>query len=387
MPQGSDLRYQLGWRRLSEVAFFLGCLFYGAAIWLLAQIFHITSSNYDGLWWWAIGCLPFALLLDTVLLHLLFAGLLALWVGFEVLSLESLIWGIPNGGYSLPLLVAPGLLWAYGKRSAITVGIYVPLLAWWVVLQPIAWKLQANPTMFIGAVGALMMLVASLHAPRSPMAIPYRFYGIALVGATLIPLSFHQFNESVANYGGVFRMDRDHLWLGGLEEMIPIVILLAATLILAVFLEWKSRGNASRPQRSLAESLLELVQAASTAIRPARAVRLPLIICACGEGDLDADDPGQRGDGRAFIVAHSFRPDGGPGPAVRSGGCLPVVVDRAPLRGPVRRLRWDARRVPDVLPLRRSAARSGSLLAEAKGGVPCLTTSNPHHRFPIPRGP
>ncbi len=39
------------------------------------------------------------------------------------------------------------------------------------------------------------------------------------------------------------------------------MILLAATLILAVFLEWKLRGNASRPQRSLAECLLELVQA------------------------------------------------------------------------------------------------------------------------------
>ena len=62
----------------------MGCLFFGAAIWLLAQIFHIESSNYDALWWWAIGVLPFALLLDTILLHLLFAGLLALWLGFEV---------------------------------------------------------------------------------------------------------------------------------------------------------------------------------------------------------------------------------------------------------------------------------------------------------------
>jgi len=257
---GFGLRYQLGWRRVSEVAFFLGCLFYGAAIWLLAQIFHITSSNYDGLWWWAIGALPFALLLDTVLLHLLFAGLLALWVGFEVLSLESLIWGMPNGGYSLPLLVAPGLWWAYRKNSAITVGIYVPLLAWWVVLQPIAWKLEANPTMFIGAVGALMLLVAALHRPRSEMAIPYRFYGLALVGATLVPLSFHQFNESIAKNGGVLRMGGDHLRLGGVEEVLPIVILVAATLMLAFFLNWKSRGDATRAQRSLAESLWEIVQ-------------------------------------------------------------------------------------------------------------------------------
>jgi uncharacterized membrane protein len=261
---GFGLRYQIGWRRLSEVVFFLGCLFYGAAIWLLAQIFNITSSNYDGLWWWAIGALPFALLLDTVLLHLLFAGLLGLWVGFEVLSLESLIWGMPNGGYSLPLLVAPGLWWAYRKNSAMTVGIYVPLLAWWVVLQPIAWKLEANPTFFIGAVGALMLLVAALHRPRSEMAIPYRFYGLALVGATLVPLSFHQFNESVANANnpGGFQMGRSVsvLRLGGVEQVLPISILVAGILILAFFLNWKSHGDVTRAQRSLAESLWEIVQ-------------------------------------------------------------------------------------------------------------------------------
>ena len=65
---GFWLRDQLGLRQLSEAAFFLGCLLFGSAIWLLAQIFKITSDNYDGLWWWAIGVLPFALMLDTLLL-------------------------------------------------------------------------------------------------------------------------------------------------------------------------------------------------------------------------------------------------------------------------------------------------------------------------------
>jgi uncharacterized membrane protein len=249
---GFDLRYRLGWRPLSEVAFFMGCLLFGAAIWLLAQIFHIESSNYDALWWWAIGVLPLALLLDTILLHLLFAGLLALWLGLEVFSLDRLIWGVPSAGYSLPLLVAPGLWWAYRKSSATTVGIYVPLLAWWVVLQPIAWKLQANPTCFIGAIGSLMLLVAAMHAPRSEMAIPYRFYGIALVGATLVPLSFYQFNgELVRNSSTVF--------MGGLEQMILILILTAATLIAAYFLQRKSYDDVQQAHGWLAGSLRQIV--------------------------------------------------------------------------------------------------------------------------------
>ncbi len=246
------LRYHLGWRRVSEVVFFLGCLFYGAAIALLAQIFHIESSNYDAIWWWAIGVLPFALLLDTILLHLLFAGLLALWVGFEVLSLERLFWGVPSAGYSLPFLVAPGLWWAYRKSSATTVGIYVPLLAWWVVLQPIAWKMQANPTFFIGAVGSLMLLVAALHRPRSQMAIPYRFYGIALVGATLVLLSFHDFNETIVR-------DAALIWKGGFEQMVLILSLAAAALIAAYALQRKSHERLQQAQVPLVESLRQIV--------------------------------------------------------------------------------------------------------------------------------
>jgi len=246
------LRYRLGWRRVSEVVFFMGCLFYGAAIGLLAQIFHIESSNYDAIWWWAIGVLPFALLLDTILLHLLFAGLLALWVGFEVFSLDRLIWGVPSAGYSLPFLVAPGLWWAYRKSSATTVGIYVPLLAWWVVLQPIAWKMQANPAFFIGAVGSLMLLVAALHPPRSEMALPYRFYGIALVGATLVLLSFHQFNEEVVRNAGL-------VWKGALEQMVLILSLAAATLIAAYFLQRKLHEHVTQADVSLVESLRQIV--------------------------------------------------------------------------------------------------------------------------------
>ncbi len=250
---GAGVRYRLQWRRVSEVVFFLGCLFYGAAIWLLAQIFHISSSNYDALWWWAVGTLPFALLLDTVLLHLLFAGLLALWVGFEVLDLNRLIWGVPSAGYSLPLLVAPGLWWAYRKNSANAVGIYVPLFAWWVVLQPIAWKLEANPTFFIGAVGSLLLLLAAMHPPRSEMAIPYRFYGVAVVGATLVPLSFYDFNKD-SGTGTLMR------WHGGIEQMILILILTAVALVVAYFAQNDSRGDSARTEGGRVLPLWEILQ-------------------------------------------------------------------------------------------------------------------------------
>jgi hypothetical protein len=72
---------------------------------------------------------------------------------------------------------------------------YVPLLAWWTVLQPFAWKLDSNPIYFVGAIGALMLVVAECHSAGSRFAIPYRYWGSLIVGGVLVPLSFHKFNH------------------------------------------------------------------------------------------------------------------------------------------------------------------------------------------------
>ena len=84
------LRYGGRWRLSSEIVFFVACILYGSAIWLIAQIFHIQSHYPDGIWFWALGVLPFALCLDTLLLHALYAGLLAIWVGTEILGFSGL---------------------------------------------------------------------------------------------------------------------------------------------------------------------------------------------------------------------------------------------------------------------------------------------------------
>ena len=87
---GFSLRYGRNARAGSEAVFFLGCLFYGAGIWLVAQVFHINAHYPDGLWWWAVGVLPFALCLETRLLHALVVGILAVWVGQEILNFSYL---------------------------------------------------------------------------------------------------------------------------------------------------------------------------------------------------------------------------------------------------------------------------------------------------------
>jgi uncharacterized membrane protein len=204
---GFSLRYQRNARSASETVFFLGCLFYGAGIWLVAQVFHLNAHYPDGLWWWAVGVLPFALCLETRLLHALVSAILAIWVGQEILNFSYLggwffgRWtALPNAAFSLPLLALPGMVWAYRKQSVQTLSLYVPLLAWWTVLQAIAWKLDSNPVYFVGSVGALLLVIAECHQAGSRFAIPYRYYGSLLVGGALVPLSFYSLSKHLGEH-------------------------------------------------------------------------------------------------------------------------------------------------------------------------------------------
>jgi predicted membrane protein DUF2157 len=199
---GFTLRYKRNARSTSEIIFFLGCLFYGAGIWLVAQTFHLSAHYPDGLWWWAVGVLPFAWFLETRLLHALVVAILAVWVGQEILNFAYLgawIFGrwnvLPNAAYSLPLLALPGIVWAYRKQSVQTLSLYIPLLAWWTILQAFAWKIGPNPIYFVGGVGALLLVIAERHAEGSRFAIPYRYYGSLLVGGSLVPLSFYDLGK------------------------------------------------------------------------------------------------------------------------------------------------------------------------------------------------
>ncbi|MEN6406957.1 MAG: GDYXXLXY domain-containing protein [Thermoguttaceae bacterium] len=193
----SYLRFRRRLAFTSEIVFLLACILYGASIWLIGQIFNINAHYPDGLWFWALGTLPVVLCMNTPLLHALYAGLLAIWVGCEILDCNVfgrwLFHGwayVPRSAYTLPLLVLPGLIWAYRRRSLTTIAVYIPVLAWWALLQPAAWQWEVDPTVFVGLAGALLLSAAQLHRVGDRRAAPYRIYGILLAGGALVPLSF-----------------------------------------------------------------------------------------------------------------------------------------------------------------------------------------------------
>ena len=76
-------KYTGGQQSQATGLFFLGSLFYGASIMLIAQIYHIEEHFPNGILWWALGVLPFAFLLRSSVLLLLTVALAFIWFFVE----------------------------------------------------------------------------------------------------------------------------------------------------------------------------------------------------------------------------------------------------------------------------------------------------------------
>ncbi|EDY87304.1 conserved hypothetical protein [gamma proteobacterium HTCC5015] len=63
--------------------FLLGNVFFGASIILIAQVYHLGEHMPDGIFWWALGSLPFALITRSVWLMLFSLVLALIWFFVE----------------------------------------------------------------------------------------------------------------------------------------------------------------------------------------------------------------------------------------------------------------------------------------------------------------
>jgi uncharacterized membrane protein len=96
--------------------FLLGNFAYGASIILIAQTYHLGEHMPDGIFWWAIGSLPFGLLLKSVSLTLFSLILAIIWffvesgMGFYPtlfpIFLLGALWVLSQGAKSLLLFLA-----------------------------------------------------------------------------------------------------------------------------------------------------------------------------------------------------------------------------------------------------------------------------------------
>ncbi len=89
--------------RMAEGIHLLGTMFFGAGIWLIAQIYHLNEHYPNAFFVWALGALAMAWARPSVPQGILAAVLLIVWNGSELLDFDAVF-------HSAPFLILAGLL-------------------------------------------------------------------------------------------------------------------------------------------------------------------------------------------------------------------------------------------------------------------------------------
>ena len=243
------LRHHLSDRTsLATGLFVLGNLFYGASIILIAQIYHLGEHMPDGAFWWALGSLPFAVLLRSPWLALM-SGLLALnW-----LYLEHKAWLLDATflSFAFPVFLAVELyVLARARASALLFLTFVAsLILWFQTVLVTIWMEERSRSVWSAEhvfVGAALLIVAHaaghwLHARDGAKA---RDYGALLSVWTLrfalvamVVMSFElpweklitaQWNHQASMWIVVAALAAAALWLGSKTGTLTPILLLAA---------------------------------------------------------------------------------------------------------------------------------------------------------------
>ena len=167
---------------LGEALIVLGALFYGAGIWLIAQIYNINAHYPNGALLWGLGVLPVAIALRSLPVTMLASLLFALYYGLEC-------WAVASPNY-LYLGLALAMFWpAYAYRSRLLVIVnYLGVVAWFVVSYSVlaSWPREVGPRlcllMFAGAGAyslARMHNTSDSSRPLSPTYTVMAFFAVA----------------------------------------------------------------------------------------------------------------------------------------------------------------------------------------------------------------
>ena len=256
---GLAMRMHLSGRVSSAVGlFFLGNLFYGASIILIAQIYHLGEHMPDGVFLWALGSLPFAVLLCNARLTL-FSGLLALlWLYLEFRT-----------GFLAPVflaaafplfLAAEAYVVVRARASTLLFLTFVAsLVLWFETLLSLLWmndrgRLEVSAEQVFVGVALFMLAHAASHWLSAREEEKAKDYGVVLSLWTLrfallwmLVLSFE------APWAGLLRSDWSHqtsmslivaglaviaLWVGSktarLPNLLALVVLCGAPMIAVV---------------------------------------------------------------------------------------------------------------------------------------------------------
>jgi uncharacterized membrane protein len=196
---GIRLLAQPGWQpKLGEALTALGTMFYGAGIWLVAQIYNIDEHYPNGFLFWALGALAMAWAIRSTANGLLAAVLLAIWGSTEAFDFHAPeFWSV--------MLVAGGLLpLAWKQRSALLLAATLAAIQLLLAVNVVNWGGGAQAFTATLAWAVLLVAAARLTDADRPDfrggagVMAFFGFGAFLVCAYL--LSFHDAADGLLNW-------------------------------------------------------------------------------------------------------------------------------------------------------------------------------------------
>lgn len=166
-----------------ELLAFVGTLFYGNAIWLLAQVFHIQSHWPDGLMWWAFGALVAAHALSSKMIGHEAVILMAIWTSSEIGWFTR-----PHYAF-LPALAAA--IWLALRLSSASLAATSLLsgVLWLTVVTSRAWNADPLVASMLTLAGCAMFASGEAGIARWP-ARAAQFCGLAVLLSGLLTGTF-----------------------------------------------------------------------------------------------------------------------------------------------------------------------------------------------------
>ena len=202
--QGAGLWcFHTGRERGATIGHLLGCIMYGAGIALIGQIYHLDAHAPDAVLAWCVFTIPFALILDATVLHLLVIALAGSWLLMEA----DLGWWRRRDqlhhGERLVflLLLLPSAIAAYRRARPALTG----ALAWSFVFLWFLFAGRIPVHVFV-----LPLALAALHPTGDGRGRGFRFIGA--VGVAFVTLALGSLHGSMhREFSGSF-LRHDHAY-------------------------------------------------------------------------------------------------------------------------------------------------------------------------------
>jgi uncharacterized membrane protein len=196
---GIRLLARPGWQpKLGEAITALGTMFYGAGIWLVAQIYNIDEHYPNGFLFWALGALAMAWAIRSTANGLMAVVLLTIWGSCETLDFHAPeFWSV--------FLVAGGLLpLAWKQRSGLLLAATLASIQVLLAVNTVSWGGGSHAFTATLAWAVLLVAAARLTAADRPDfpggATVMSFFGFGAFFVCAYLLSFHRAADSLLDW-------------------------------------------------------------------------------------------------------------------------------------------------------------------------------------------